>query len=73
MSKLSAVLPCPSASQYFVGREDILLKLEGIFGINNVQLAGDHKHIAVLVAHGGSGKTQAALRFVEKHYSRCVI
>ncbi|KAE9397819.1 TPR-like protein, partial [Gymnopus androsaceus JB14] len=49
------VLQCPSPSQYFVGREDILRKLSKIFSAP--------AHVVTLVASGGTGKTQTVLKF----------
>ncbi|KAF8999036.1 hypothetical protein BDZ89DRAFT_1147850 [Hymenopellis radicata] len=54
------VLAYNAPSQYFVGRQDILLQLKSIFEMS----ASKEGCIVSLYGQGGSGKTQIALKFV---------
>ena len=66
VTKLAEVLCCPSPSPFFVGREDILGQLMKIF----IENGNDRQRVVVLVAPGGSGKTQVALKFVSENHLR---
>ncbi|KIK58025.1 hypothetical protein GYMLUDRAFT_704455 [Collybiopsis luxurians FD-317 M1] len=61
----SQVLICPSPTQYFVGRQDILDKLVRIFSTPALQ-----QKVVPLVASGGTGKTQVVLQFVAQNHSK---
>ncbi|KIK56682.1 hypothetical protein GYMLUDRAFT_247705 [Collybiopsis luxurians FD-317 M1] len=65
----SQVLICPSPSPYFVGRQDILDQLSGIFAIPAANV-GLQQKVVPLVASGGTGKTQVVLKFVAENQSR---
>ncbi|KAF8602162.1 FabD/lysophospholipase-like protein [Ceratobasidium sp. AG-I] len=54
---------CPSSSQAFTGREDILEQMQDyFFGASPVD-----RRLFVLCGLGGAGKTQLALKFVQTH------
>ncbi|KAJ7742628.1 hypothetical protein B0H16DRAFT_1022404 [Mycena metata] len=55
---------CPPPSRIFCGREDILNKMHQFFSDTGTQ------HIYVLHGLGGAGKTQIALKFINKSSSR---
>ncbi|KIK63317.1 hypothetical protein GYMLUDRAFT_464659 [Collybiopsis luxurians FD-317 M1] len=61
----SQVLMCPSPTQYFVGRQDILDQLVRIFSVPAVQ-----QKVVPLVASGGAGKTQVVFQFVAQNHSK---
>ncbi|KIK56617.1 hypothetical protein GYMLUDRAFT_779476 [Collybiopsis luxurians FD-317 M1] len=65
----SKVLICPSPSPYFVGRQDILDQLSGIFSMP-VAHSSIQQKVVPLVASGGTGKTQAVLKFVAENHFR---
>ncbi|KAJ7727621.1 P-loop containing nucleoside triphosphate hydrolase protein [Mycena metata] len=52
---------CPPASRIFLGRENILAKMQGYFAQDI-----DTQHIYVLHGLGGAGKTQIALKFIQQ-------
>ncbi|KAJ7765199.1 hypothetical protein B0H16DRAFT_1454378 [Mycena metata] len=56
---------CPPPSRIFCGRQDILEKMQNFFCDPGSQ------HIYVLYGLGGAGKTQIALKFINKSSSRC--
>ena len=72
--RLDEVLRCPPPSQYFVGREAILIQLCKIFfssvttSDNRVNDLG--QRVVTLVATGGTGKTEVVLKFVSSNVSR---
>jgi hypothetical protein len=55
------------ATPAFTGREDILSELDRYFASSNVEM----QQVFVLYGLGGGGKTQIALRFIEKFYHWC--
>ncbi|KAJ7754762.1 hypothetical protein B0H16DRAFT_737019 [Mycena metata] len=55
---------CPPPSRIFCGREGILNKMHQFFSDTGIQ------HIYVLHGLGGAGKTQIALKFINKSSSR---
>ncbi|KAJ7756939.1 hypothetical protein B0H16DRAFT_1457834 [Mycena metata] len=55
---------CPPPSRIFCGRRDILNKMHHFFSGTGIQ------HIYVLHGLGGAGKTQIALKFINKSSSR---
>ncbi|KAG9120792.1 hypothetical protein FRC07_003570 [Ceratobasidium sp. 392] len=55
---------CPPPSTIFTGRADILTQMENYF-MDDPQ--SNMRHVFVLHGLGGSGKTQIALKFVQKH------
>ncbi|KAJ7753215.1 hypothetical protein B0H16DRAFT_1690854 [Mycena metata] len=57
---------CPPASRIFCGRQDILGKMHHFFSDTGSQ------HIYVLHGLGGGGKTQIALKFINKTSSRTI-
>ena len=61
----SQVLICPSPTQSFVGRKDILDQLVRIFSMPAAQ-----QKVVPLVASGGTGKTQVVLQFVAQNHAR---
>lgn len=69
MSRL-CMIHQPLSSSLFTGREDFLSALEEFF-ID--QGPGEHlRREYLLYGMGGTGKTQIALKFAEKHRSRQV-
>lgn len=60
------VLPlCPSPSHFFTGRVSLLESLDDLFNHSD-------GCIATIIGKGGCGKTQLALKFVERQKSRSV-
>jgi Cdc6-like AAA superfamily ATPase len=55
-------------SSVFTGREDILSQLDSYFSLEGPDK--EKQHIFVLYGLGGAGKTQIALKFVDKFYER---
>ncbi|KAJ7857864.1 FabD/lysophospholipase-like protein, partial [Mycena leptocephala] len=56
----AALVRCPPPSQIFLGREDILVKMDEYFSEDIGQ-----RHTYVLHGLGGSGKTEIALKFLD--------
>jgi hypothetical protein len=68
--KRDRTLLTPSApSRIFIGRDDILSKLEACFFPTDAASTEEQKCF-VLDGLGGSGKTQTALMFIKRHGSK---
>ena len=64
------VFPLPSP--LFTGRDDILDRMGSCFSDESSSVVMGVQRIFVLFGLGGAGKTQIALRFVQKHCNRYV-
>ena len=61
---------CPTCTQYFTGRQDVLNAMEEYFINSPPSVKMGHRKLFLLFGLGGAGKTQSALAFAQKFKSR---
>ena len=71
-SMFQSIIPPPPAD-FFTGREDYLTSMENSFEIPKTSVEMGVQRRFVLYGIGGIGKTQVALKFVDKNRKRFVI
>ena len=71
-SMFQSIVPPPPAD-FFTGREDYLTSMENNFEIPKTSVEMGVQRRFVLYGIGGIGKTQVALKFVDKNRERLVI
>ena len=72
ISKGLKVVALPLPTKYFTGRDEYLKSIEAIFGLPQTSIELGRQRIFVLYGTGGMGKTQLALKFLEKYGDKYV-
>ena len=72
ISKGLKVVTLPLPTDYFTGRDEYLRTIEANFGLPQTSIELGRQRRFVLYGTGGMGKTQLALKFLEKYGDKYV-
>ena len=72
ISKGLKVVTLPLPTNYFTGRDEYLRTIEANFGLPQTSIELGRQRRFVLYGTGGMGKTQLALKFLEKYGDKYV-
>ena len=66
LKRKPVVKTCPSPTNVFTGRKDILKQLHSCFPLSPTSIESAKQRRFVLYGLGGGGKTQVALKFIQE-------